>query len=67
LTVNVKQTTTELDLESDETYKLNLQGPGQDNTLESETIWGALRGLETFSQLVLQSKECGSEIEVLYF
>ncbi|XP_077507693.1 beta-hexosaminidase subunit beta-like [Amblyomma americanum] len=36
---------------SDESYTLKIPDQG-DGVLASETVWGALRGLETFSQLV---------------
>jgi hexosaminidase len=40
-------------LDTDESYTLNIPAEGGDATLEAATIYGALRGLETFSQLVL--------------
>ncbi|XP_077535674.1 beta-hexosaminidase subunit alpha-like [Haemaphysalis longicornis] len=40
----------------DESYKLNIPPEG-DALLNSTTVWGALRGLETFSQLVYQDTD----------
>ena len=37
-------------LDDDESYKLRITGASA--TLKARTVWGALRGLETFSQLV---------------
>jgi len=44
-------------LASDESYTLEIQAPH--STLTTNTVWGALRGLETFSQVVYQN-ETGS-------
>eukprot|EP00794_Sanderia_malayensis_P016574 gene16574-18259_t len=46
-----------LALESDESYTLDIQSPN--SMLTATTVWGALKGLETFSQVVHQN-ESGS-------
>lgn len=38
----------------DEHYILNIPNYGSSGTIKAKKIWGALRGLETFSQLVYQ-------------
>ncbi|KAJ2552969.1 Glucosamine-6-phosphate isomerase (Glucosamine-6-phosphate deaminase) (GNPDA) (GlcN6P deaminase) [Coemansia sp. RSA 1933] len=52
LLVNVKSSDDTLNLETDESYTLDVPVDGQ-ATLQAETIYGALRGLETYSQLIL--------------
>ena len=42
-----------LSMNSNETYTLKIKAPT--TTLEAESVWGALRGLETFSQAVYQN------------
>jgi len=42
-----------LSMNSNETYKLEIKSPTA--TLTAESVWGALRGLETFSQAVYQN------------
>ncbi|KAI8149307.1 glycoside hydrolase superfamily [Fennellomyces sp. T-0311] len=50
LDVTVKDTTIDLGFGVDESYALDVNNGKA--TLQSPTVWGALRGLETFSQLV---------------
>jgi hexosaminidase len=44
---------TVLQLGTDESYSLDVRGDGTNATLHAATVYGAVRGLETFSQLVL--------------
>jgi hypothetical protein len=41
-----------LQLGVDESYSLDIPDDGSDATLSAVTVWGALRGLETFSQII---------------
>ena len=40
------------ELDTDESYTLSLPADGSPGALKASTIYGAMRGLETFSQLV---------------
>ncbi|KAJ1826160.1 Glucosamine-6-phosphate isomerase (Glucosamine-6-phosphate deaminase) (GNPDA) (GlcN6P deaminase), partial [Coemansia sp. RSA 2708] len=51
LTVSVESTNEQLTLDTDESYTLDVPVTGQ-ATLKAKTPFGAVRGLETFSQLV---------------
>ena len=66
LEVNVVSTDTELQLGFDESYILRVEGSGGRNQIQAQTIWGALRGLETFSQLVSYSEQTGYSIQVWF-
>jgi hypothetical protein len=50
VSVQLAEADTPLGLEMDESYTLTIQAPRA--TLTAPSVWGALRGLETFSQLV---------------
>ncbi|KAJ2522253.1 Glucosamine-6-phosphate isomerase (Glucosamine-6-phosphate deaminase) (GNPDA) (GlcN6P deaminase) [Coemansia sp. RSA 2049] len=52
LSVTVNSSDETLNLDTDESYTLHVPVDGQ-ATLHSETVFGALRGLETYSQLIL--------------
>ncbi len=45
-------------LDTDESYSLSVPAAGGVATLRSATVFGALRGLETFSQLVVFDYDC---------
>ncbi|XP_072167087.1 beta-hexosaminidase subunit alpha-like isoform X1 [Diadema setosum] len=47
-------------LESDENYTLSVSSPKA--TLTAKSIWGAIRGLETFSQLIYGSSDGGRAV-----
>ncbi|KAI8084872.1 glycoside hydrolase superfamily [Halteromyces radiatus] len=55
LKINVKNDNIKLDIDIDESYTLNVPSNGGSATLNAPTWVGALRGLETFSQLVTKS------------
>ncbi|PHZ11626.1 uncharacterized protein RHIMIDRAFT_238293 [Rhizopus microsporus ATCC 52813] len=52
LHVQVEDMQQELIFGVDESYTLIIPSDGSRATLKSKTVWGAIRGLETFSQLV---------------
>ena len=52
LTISVLSNDETLQLGFDESYTLNLPSGSSTGTITSNSIWGALRALETFSQLV---------------
>ncbi|RUO96283.1 Chitobiase/beta-hexosaminidase domain 2-like protein, partial [Jimgerdemannia flammicorona] len=52
LTVTVADPHAKLALGVDESYSLNILANGNAGSIQAKTVWGALRALETFSQLV---------------
>ncbi|CEG82842.1 Putative Beta-hexosaminidase [Rhizopus microsporus] len=59
LKIVVKDNKAKLDLGVDESYTLDVPAKGSQATLEAKTWVGALRGLETFAQLVQQGSSKG--------
>lgn len=51
----------------DESYTLEIPVNTRKATLRSETVWGSIRGLETFSQLVQSRPERSDQGEVIYY
>ena len=47
-------------LDMDESYELSVTADGA--TLHAKTVWGALRGLETFSQVIVRSSIDGAHL-----
>ncbi|KAJ1963947.1 Glucosamine-6-phosphate isomerase (Glucosamine-6-phosphate deaminase) (GNPDA) (GlcN6P deaminase) [Dipsacomyces acuminosporus] len=58
LTVNVSSDNETLSLSTDESYTLDVPSDGQAN-LTASTVFGAIRGLETFSQLIISDNDGG--------
>nr|TKR66062.1 glycosyl hydrolase family 20 family protein [Populus alba] len=56
LTITVKDLAAPLQHSVDESYALAIPTASSTANLTAETVWGAMRGLETFSQLVWGSK-----------
>jgi len=52
LDVKITDDTVPLELGVDESYELSLPAAGGAASLQAKTVWGAMRGLETFSQLL---------------
>ncbi|RUS17406.1 glycoside hydrolase superfamily [Endogone sp. FLAS-F59071] len=52
IAITVKDPHADLALGVDESYRLVIPGGGGAGSIDAQTVWGALRALETFSQLV---------------
>jgi hexosaminidase len=53
LSVSLSVAGAPLDIGVSEAYTLDLPAGASEGTIHADTVWGALRGLETFSQLVV--------------
>jgi hexosaminidase len=51
----------------DESYTLDIPTGSSKATLKSETVWGSIRGLETFSQLIRSRPERNNDGEIAYY
>ncbi|KAG0270454.1 hypothetical protein DFQ27_006666 [Actinomortierella ambigua] len=56
VSIEVASKNDRLDMDTDESYSLDISEDGK-TSLKSKTVYGALRGLETFSQLVQYNPE----------
>jgi hexosaminidase len=65
LTVAVSDPAAPLQHGVDESYELEVPATGGEATLTAATAWGAMRGLETFSQLAWRGRRAGGSLEVL--
>ncbi|ORY00073.1 hypothetical protein K493DRAFT_299059 [Basidiobolus meristosporus CBS 931.73] len=57
LDIQVSGGNTKLNLDTDESYTLNVPAKGGQATITAKSVYGALRGLESFSQLVSWTEE----------
>ncbi|ORY00077.1 hypothetical protein K493DRAFT_406015 [Basidiobolus meristosporus CBS 931.73] len=57
LNIQVSGGNTKLNLDTDESYTLNVPAKGGQATITAKSVYGALRGLESFSQLVSWTEE----------
>ncbi|XP_051143875.1 beta-hexosaminidase 2 [Andrographis paniculata] len=62
LTIDVSDTGAPLTHGADESYSLSVPCDGGAATIRAETAWGAMRGLETFSQLVYSPSPPSSKV-----
>lgn len=67
LEIIVKNRNQKLAYGVDESYTLDIPTNGEKATLKSETVWGSIRGLETFSQLVQSRPERNSDGEIMIY
>ncbi|OZJ06510.1 hypothetical protein BZG36_00526 [Bifiguratus adelaidae] len=64
LSIIISDPSADLELGTDESYTLNIpQGSGS-GSITAKTVWGAMRALETFSQLVQAKSPGASELVV---
>jgi len=52
-------------MDMDESYSINVDTSTRKALIQAETVWGTLRGLESFSQLVFSSMEFGNSVKYL--
>lgn len=65
--ISVENKRQRLEYGVDESYVLDIPVNGGKATLKCKTMWGALRGLETFSQLVQARLEQDEDGEIIYY
>jgi len=52
-------------MDMDESYSINVDTSTRKALIQADTVWGSLRGLESFSQLVFSSMEFGKSVKYL--
>lgn len=67
LQIFVKDTGHKLEYGVDESYALDIPANSKSAILRSKTVWGALRGLETFSQLIQSRPVRDEDNKIIYY
>ncbi|KAI9361338.1 glycoside hydrolase superfamily [Pilaira anomala] len=67
LDIKIKYKDIPLGFDVDESYTLEIPVNTRKATLRSNTVWGSIRGLETFSQLVQSRPERNDQGELIYY
>ncbi|KAG2237196.1 hypothetical protein INT48_006600 [Thamnidium elegans] len=67
LDIIIKDKHQALEFDVDESYTLEIPLNSRKATLRSDTVWGSIRGLETFSQLVQSRPERNDKGELVYY